>query len=49
MRKFKEFFFESYFKDTVGPDVLLWEKDAFIFPKKINNQFALVHSIYPDI
>ncbi|MBY9005993.1 MAG: winged helix-turn-helix domain-containing protein [Candidatus Lokiarchaeota archaeon] len=47
--KEKYFFFESYFKDTVGPDVLLWEKDAFIFPKKFNNQFGLVHRIYPDI
>lgn len=47
--KEKYFFYESYFKDIVGADVLLWEKDAFIFPKKINDQIALVHRIYPDI
>jgi len=28
---------------------LLWEKDALLFPKKINNQFALIHRIRPDI
>ena len=27
----------------------LWEKDALLFPKKINNQFALIHRIRPDI
>ncbi len=28
---------------------LLWDKDALLFPKKINNQFALIHRIRPDI
>ena len=28
---------------------LLWEKDAFIFPEKINGKFALVHRILPEI
>jgi len=32
-----------------GPDVLLWDKDAFIFPRKINNSFWLVHRIMPGI
>ena len=27
----------------------LWDKDALLFPKKINNQFALVHRIRPDM
>ncbi|MFH1857103.1 MAG: pesticidal protein Cry7Aa [Candidatus Omnitrophota bacterium] len=45
----KYFFFESYIKDRQGADILLWEKDAFIFPKKINNKFALVHRILPGI
>ncbi len=50
-RKLKEryFLFESYFKDIAGKDVLLWDKDAFLFPKKINGKFALVHRILPDI
>ncbi|TRZ94467.1 hypothetical protein D4R78_06485, partial [bacterium] len=32
----KYFIFESYIKDRQGADILLWEKDAFIFPKKFN-------------
>jgi len=49
--KLKEryFLFESYFKDIVGKDVLLWNKDHFFFPKKINGKFALIHRILPDI
>jgi predicted GH43/DUF377 family glycosyl hydrolase len=27
----------------------LWEKDALLFPKKINDQFALIHRIRPDM
>lgn len=42
-------FFKSFYSDVKGEDVLLWEKDAFLFPKKINNKFALVHRILPDI
>lgn len=49
--KLKEryFLFESYFKDIVGKDVLLWDKDAFLFPKKIDGKFALIHRILPDM
>jgi len=43
------FFFESYFKDKVGEDVLLWEKDVILFPEKIHGKFALLHRILPDI
>ncbi len=32
----KYFFFESYIRDREGGDILLWEKDAFIFPKKFH-------------
>jgi len=45
----KYFFFESYTRDRQGADILLWEKDAFIFPKKFNNKFGLVHRILPGI
>src|SRR4030042_3478369 len=41
--------FESVLKDRVGKDVFLWEKDAFIFPKKFNGKFALVHRVLPGI
>jgi len=47
--KDKYYFFASYFKDEIAEDILLWEKDSFIFPKKFNNKFALFHRIYPDI
>jgi len=47
--KDRYFLFESYYKDVVGKNALLWDKDAFLFPKKINGKFALVHRIMPDI
>lgn len=49
--KLKEryFLFESYFKDRVGKDALLWDKDAFLFPKKLRNRYALIHRILPDM
>ena len=47
--KEKYYFFISYYKDVVGEDVLLWEKDTFLLPKKYNNKFALFHRILPDI
>lgn len=49
--KLKEryFLFKSYFKDISGKDAMLWDKDAFLFPKKIDGKFALIHRILPDI
>jgi len=49
--KLKEryFLFESYYKDRCGKDVLLWNKDAMLFPKKFNGKFAMIHRILPDI
>jgi len=47
--KERYFLFESYFKDVAGKDVLLWDKDAFLFPKKFKGKFALIHRILPDI
>ncbi|HBC72947.1 MAG: Glycosidase [Candidatus Amesbacteria bacterium GW2011_GWB1_47_19] len=41
--------FEKLVKERVGRDVLLFEKDASLFPKKINNMFALLHRILPGI
>lgn len=41
--------FEALFKDTEGRKVLLWEKDACLFPKKINGKFALLHRIMPGM
>ena len=47
--KERYFLFESYFKDRAGKEVVLWDKDASLFPKKINGKFAMVHRILPDI
>ncbi len=43
------FYYERRVKRYHGSDVLLWDKDTFIFPKKINNLFWLVHRIMPSI
>lgn len=45
----KYLFFEAYFKDVTDRNILLWEKDAFIFPKRINGRLAMVHRILPGI
>jgi len=45
----KYLFYEAYFKDVSGKDVLLWDKDAFIFPKRIDGKIAMVHRILPGI
>lgn len=41
--------FEMLFKERGGKDIFLFEKDASLFPKKFNNQFALLHRILPGI
>jgi predicted GH43/DUF377 family glycosyl hydrolase len=44
--------FELYkkrYKFRLEPDALLWEKDAFLFPKKINGRCALMIRILPGI
>jgi len=34
---------------SAGEDVLMWNKNAFIFPQKINGKFAMIHRIKPGI
>ena len=41
--------FEMFYKERGGGDILLFEKDASLFPQKINNKFALLHRILPGI
>ena len=41
--------FELFFEKSKGLDVLLWQKDTFIFPKKINNRYLLVLRVLPSI
>lgn len=50
-QKIKEryFLFESHLQELFGDDVLLWDKDAFIFPKRIRGKYVMGHRILPDI
>jgi len=41
--------FEMLYKERGGKDILLFEKDAFLFPQKFNHKFALFHRILPGI
>ena len=43
------FMFEAYYEEFGGRDILLWEKDAVLFPKKIKGKFAMIHRILPEI
>jgi beta-1,2-mannobiose phosphorylase / 1,2-beta-oligomannan phosphorylase len=45
----KYIFFEKTFKKNYGEDVYLWEKDAMLFPRKINGKYAILHRILPGI
>ncbi|MCJ7471404.1 MAG: pesticidal protein Cry7Aa [Actinobacteria bacterium] len=42
-------YFEKIYEKSLGEEVLLWDKDACLFPKKINNKYALLHRILPSI
>jgi predicted GH43/DUF377 family glycosyl hydrolase len=42
-------FFEAYYRNYSGEDVLIWEKDAVLFPEKIRGKYALTHRILPDM
>ncbi|MFH0942866.1 MAG: pesticidal protein Cry7Aa [Candidatus Beckwithbacteria bacterium] len=41
--------FEMFYKEKFGKNILLFEKDACLFPKKINHKMALLHRILPGI
>lgn len=45
----KYIFYEKAFRQSHGNNVHLWEKDAILFPKKINGRYALLHRILPGI
>ena len=47
--KDRYFLFSAYYKSGEKEDSVVWDKDAFLFPKKINGKFALIHRILPDI
>jgi predicted GH43/DUF377 family glycosyl hydrolase len=41
--------FEIYYKEKKGKNILLYEKDASLFPQKFKGKFALIHRILPGI
>ena len=41
--------FETFYEELSGEDVLLWFKDAILFPQKINGKFAMLIRILPEI
>ncbi|MFH1461035.1 MAG: pesticidal protein Cry7Aa, partial [Patescibacteria group bacterium] len=41
--------FEMLYKERGSKDILLFEKDACLFPQKFDNKFALLHRILPGI
>ncbi len=46
----EEYFVWMLYKERqIKGSSLIWDKDALLFPKKINNQFALIHRIRPDM
>jgi len=47
--KDRYFMFEAFYEDHSGKDVLIWFKDALLFPKKIKGKFAMLIRILPDI
>ncbi|MEA3398837.1 MAG: pesticidal protein Cry7Aa [Patescibacteria group bacterium] len=43
------YFFESFYQQFGGRNILIWHKDVFLFPEKIDSKFWLMHRILPDI
>ncbi len=43
------YFFESFYQNFGGRNILIWHKDVFLFPEKIDDKFWLMHRILPDI
>lgn len=43
------YFFESFYKEYGGKNVLIWHKDAIFFPEKIDGEFKMLQRILPDI
>ena len=41
--------YEMFCKEKGGKDILLFEKNASLFPQKFNHKFALLHRILPGI
>jgi beta-1,2-mannobiose phosphorylase / 1,2-beta-oligomannan phosphorylase len=42
-------FFESFYQQFGGRNILIWHKDCVLFPEKIDGRFQMLHRILPDI
>lgn len=49
MLKTDYFVFAAYMQQSYGQKILLWEKDAFLMPRKFNGKYAMMHRILPDM
>lgn len=43
------YFYEAYYKEYGGKNVMIWDKDGFMFPEKIGGKYVLAHRILPDM
>ncbi len=46
---FNRYFVANYEVEPQLKDILVYEKDAFLFPRKIGGRFALVHRVFPEV
>ncbi len=42
-------YYQKIYEKVFGKSVMIWDKDACLFPKKINGKYALLHRIFPNI
>ncbi|MEI7498238.1 MAG: pesticidal protein Cry7Aa [Candidatus Falkowbacteria bacterium] len=43
------YFYEAFYKEFGGKNVLIWHKDCVLFPEKVNGDFKMLQRILPDI
>lgn len=43
------YFYEAFYKEFGGKNVLIWHKDFIPFPEKINGEFVCLQRILPDM
>jgi predicted GH43/DUF377 family glycosyl hydrolase len=45
----KYIWYGEYLMKTISEDLFIWQKDAFLFPKKIKGKFAMMNRVLPGI
>jgi len=43
------YFFQAYYQNYSGSNILIWHKDVMFFPEKINGNYFLLQRILPDV